>query len=96
MKANCWEVKSCGRCGSVSRSNVCPVCTETKLHGTHDGINGGRACWAVPHTKCDGRTQGDFGKELRICMECDFYRLVKAEENGAYQLSATLLSKMRK
>jgi hypothetical protein len=94
VKSNCWEVKACGRCAAALKDDACPVCSERKLNGVHGGINGGRACWTIPHTKCGGNTQGAFGNKFRNCMECNFYNLVKAEEKGSFQLSATILAKL--
>jgi hypothetical protein len=67
---------------------------ENRLHGTHDGLNAGRACWTVPHTLCGNQTQGTFGNKFDHCVVCDFYKLVKAEERGSFQLSATILAKL--
>ena len=94
MKKNCWEVKACKRCSTILGDDACPVCKETKLHGVHGGVNGGRACWVIPHTHCGGGTQGSFASKYTNCIECDFYSLVKAEERGLFQLSATILSKL--
>ncbi|MBI5100663.1 MAG: hypothetical protein HZB33_02320 [Nitrospirae bacterium] len=96
MKRNCWEVMNCERCTSAIGDDSCPVCRESKLHGVHEGLNGGRACWTIPHTKCGGVTQGRFGDKFRNCMECDFYRLVKREEKGSFRLSATILSQLER
>lgn len=95
MKKNCWEVKACERCTTVLGDDACPVCKETKLHGVHGGLNGGRACWSIPHTKCGGITQGSFGEKFKNYAECDFYNMVKKEEEGSFQLSATLLGRLR-
>src|SRR5450756_1298959 len=92
MKKNCWEVKACERFTSILGDASCPVCKETKLHGIHGGVNGGRACWTIPHTKCGGITQGRFGNKFANCRECNFYNMVRNEEKGAFQLSATILS----
>jgi hypothetical protein len=94
VKKNCWEVKSCERCTATLEADACPVCQETKLDGIHDGVNGGRACWTIPHTKCGGNIQGTFGNKFRNCMECDFYKMVKEEEKGSFKLSATILARL--
>ena len=94
MKKNCWEVKACERCTTILGDDSCPVCKESKLNGVHGGVNGGRACWTISHTKCEGTTQGTFGNKFVNCMECDFYNLVKAEEESSFQLSATIMSKL--
>ena len=85
MKKNCWEVKACERCAKVLIDDACPVCKEIKLHGVHGGVNGGRICWTIPHTKCGGVTQGSFGSKLVHCMLCDFYNMVKDEEKESFQ-----------
>ena len=76
MKKNCWEIKSCGRCATRLGDDACAVCKETKLNGIHDGVNGGRTCWNIPHKKYGGTTQGTFSDEFSNCMECDFYKMV--------------------
>lgn len=96
MKKNCWEVNACGKCKTILGDDACPVCKEAKLHGVHGGVNGGRACWVVPHTNCGGSTQGHFGSKFANCKVCNFYSMVKEEEKGAFQLSATIMSKLGK
>ena len=95
MKKNCWEVKACEKCIKILGDDACPVCKESKLHGVHGGVNGGRACWTIPHTKCGGVTQGSFGSKFDTCKACNFYKMVKEEEQGLFQFSATILSKLR-
>lgn len=95
MKKNCWEIKGCERCSTILEDEGCPVCKEIRLDGVHDGINGGRACWTIPHTICGGNTQGTFANKFANCKECDFYNMVKEEEKGAFQFSATILPKLR-
>ena len=96
MKKNCWEVKGCERCTGVLGEDSCPVCKEKKLHGVNGGANAGRACWAIDHTRCNGTTQGTFAKKFANCRECDFYKMVKAEERGSFELSAVILNKLEK
>ena len=73
---NCWEVKDCGREPSgrnVSLHGVCPVATETKVDGIHNGKNGGRCCWAVVPVNNPGYcSAGIIG-----CLTCDFYNMVR-------------------
>ena len=94
MKKNCWKVRACERCTTILGADACPACKEVKLDGVHGGVNGGRACWIIPRTNCGGSTQGNFASKYANCMECDFYNLVRAEENGSFQLSATILSRL--
>ena len=81
--ANCWEVKLCGRepGGTNARAlGVCPAATEFRLHGTNSGRWGGRACWVVAGTMCQGDVQGTFAGKLEGCNECGFRQRVVREE----------------
>jgi hypothetical protein len=92
-KLNCWQFCGCGREPGGSRSNefgICPAATERKLDGVHGGLNAGRACWVVGGTFCNGRVQETFCKKYDDCIECEFYKTVRAEESSSFQLSATL------
>lgn len=75
--------------------DACPVCKEDKLDGIHGGVKGGRACWVIPHTKCGGSTQGLLSSKFIMCMECDFYNMVRQEEQESFQTAATILSILR-
>lgn len=97
-KKNCWEVKGCGREEgglNAKESGVCPSSKETRLDGVHGGINGGRACWVIAGTLCNGQPQGTFAQKYKDCCRCDFYSKVKSEEGSNFQLSATLLSQFK-
>jgi hypothetical protein len=96
-KANCWEVKRCGRePGGARESQLgkCPAALERRLDSVHQGKNGGRACWVVAGTLCKGEVQGSFAKKFSNCKECDFYLAVRKEEGGRFELSATLLGRL--
>ena len=62
---NCWEIMDCGRepSGSlVAELGVCPAATDVTHDGMNHGHNGGRICWVVAGTLCDGRLpSGRFG-----------------------------------
>lgn len=97
-KLNCWEFMECGReagGAKVSELGECPVTTEKKLDGIHDGSNAGRACWVVAGTMCSGEIEGTFAKKFDDCEVCDFYMNVKEEEGVDYQFAATLLATLR-
>jgi len=82
---NCWEYKKCGReinGNNVESLGVCPVSTETKANGIHKGENGGRCCWAIAGTLCDGEVQGSFVHKALNCLKCDFYQNVIKEEGA--------------
>ena len=96
-KRNCWEAKHCGRQPgghSAQRKGVCPAANETRLHGVHDGENGGRACWVVADTTCHGLVQGSYSDKYPECTECSFYKEVRKEQQGDFLLAATLLARI--
>ena len=98
MKKNCWEVKNCGRQEGGLREKdfgVCPAYSEAKLDRIHDGKNAGRACWVVAGTMCGGKVQGTYAEKLTNCIKCDFYTLVRNEEQTGFKSSGLLLGMLR-
>jgi hypothetical protein len=88
-RINCWEFKRCGRepgGRNVHHLGVCPATTAEGLDGLHGGINGGRACWFVAGTLCNGDIQGTDARKYKSCIYCDFYKKVKEEEYLGSQL----------
>jgi len=72
----------CGRGPGSTNGDVCPAATEARLDGVHEGVNAGRACWAIAGTLCvDGMVSGKFAQKMETCFNCAFYRLVRAEES---------------
>jgi hypothetical protein len=93
-KLNCWEFKKCGRqLGGEKALDVtlCPAIIEISLDGVHDGEFGGRACWVLPGTICNGVIQGNFAEKRKKCEKCDFYEYVRKQEGDAFLPAATLL-----
>ena len=97
-KQNCWEYKNCGRetgGREVDSAGICPAATELKTDRLNNGLNGGRACWAVKNTLCDDTVQKVFAIKLAKCLKCDFYRMVSDEEpDGNYCDTKMLLRKL--
>jgi hypothetical protein len=84
-KLNCWEYKKCGRQPGGEKSQefgVCPAATVEKYDRVHDGKYGGRACWAVAGSLCGGHIQGVYAQKMINCTRCDFYSMVKSEEES--------------
>ncbi|HEY6010114.1 MAG TPA: hypothetical protein VIX18_01485, partial [Nitrospirota bacterium] len=49
-------------------------------------------CWVVAGSLCGGKIQGTFAEKLSNCLRCDFYNLVKSEEEASpLGFSATLI-----
>jgi hypothetical protein len=87
-RVNCWEFKRCGRQPEGSHCHdlgVCPATTTEHLDRLHGGTNGGRACWFIVGTLCDGDVQGTYAKKYKSCVYCDFYKKVKEEEYSKYK-----------
>lgn len=82
-KANCWEIKNCGRepgGRNTLERGICPAASNELYSGINRGRNGGRICWAIAGTFCGDKVQGDFAQKSVSCMSCEVFRLVKAEE----------------
>lgn len=82
-RANCWEVKRCGRepgGANVTALGACPAATETLAQGLNGGTCGGRICWAIGGTFCGGVVQGSSAQKLASCMLCPFFQQVRQEQ----------------
>jgi hypothetical protein len=85
---NCWEFKKCGREPNGEKTDelsICPAATDTSADCINGGKNGGRICWAIAGT-FSGNIQGTFAKEEFSCLNCEFFELVKNEENVSFVL----------
>ncbi len=93
---NCWEFKKCGRQpgGELNGSRPCQVPKMSIYDGINGGKNGGRVCWIVADTVCDGDVQETFHQKLEACSQCDFYRIVKEEEGGSPKIPLDILEKL--
>lgn len=94
-KKNCWEVMECGRGPDGSDGNLCPAASAILLHGVHNGVNGGRACWVIAGTLCGGKVSGTFAKKMENCLICPFYRQVRQEETNLKSHQDLLLRSRR-
>ena len=82
-RLNCWEFNKCGRevdGSNVEMPGICPSAIDDSYNGLNGGKNGGRICWAVAGTFCEGKVQGSFVKKLGSCLKCDFLKIVLEEE----------------
>ena len=94
-KKNCWEFFDCGRVpgGKNEREmGICPVVGKNELNDINNGINGGRACWAVAGTYCAGKVQGPYAEKLGDCLKCDFHSYVRQQQNGNYTTTKEILT----
>ena len=82
---NCWDYFKCGRepgGDKVDEFGVCAASEDPSFDGINNGKCGGRFCWAVAGTFCDGEKQGSFAKKMKNCAKCDFFKKVQTEEAG--------------
>ena len=93
--SNCWDVMACGKGPEAAPSELCPAASEKRLDGQNRGINGGRACWVVDGTFCNGETQGSFTTKLTACAACPFFSQVVNEEYPNNVATADLLRLLR-
>ncbi len=85
-KLNCWEVMMCGRepgGKNIAENGVCPAAGDRSWGGINAGKCGGRICWAVAGTFCEGCSQGSYVEKRTSCLNCDFYQMVQEEEGMA-------------
>ena len=97
MKLNCWEQMDCGRepgGRNVDEFGVCPASVEERLDGVHSGGHGGRACWAIAGTFCEGEVQGTHAEKERTCLACEFYKLVRKEEQRGFLRTPEIVKKL--
>ncbi len=80
-KQNCWEFNNCGR----DKSYACTVPGKTTADGVNGGINGGRICWAVGGTFCDGKAMGTYAEKVLRCSACEFRLKVQEEEGYGFR-----------
>ncbi len=95
---NCWEFKKCERIPGGAKAaelGICPAAVESHTTGMNRGLNGGRACWAIAGTLCDGVVQGTFASKISSCLKCKFYQLVNEEEGVNHQSVGDILAKLR-
>ncbi|MBI5409638.1 MAG: hypothetical protein HZA14_09765 [Nitrospirae bacterium] len=76
-KTNCWEFTKCGRepgGANADELGVCLTSIYTQFDGINGGKNGGRVCWAISGTLCNGNVQGALAEKQSYCMACGFYK----------------------
>ena len=98
IKMNCWEFMKCQRQPGgekVDELGVCPASFEPRTEGMNSGKMGGRACWAITGTFCEGRIQGSFASKMLECLDCEFYRSVTHEEGLNFQNAKEILDRLK-
>ncbi|MBF0259165.1 MAG: protein kinase [Desulfamplus sp.] len=67
---------------NVQKTGICPAATDQSYDGINSGVCGGRFCWAVAGTMCNGKVEGTFAEKRKSCSQCTFYKKVRAEEGS--------------
>jgi hypothetical protein len=99
MQQNCWEFKQCGRepgGSKVHEMGECPAATTSAVDGIHGGKNGGRSCWAVVGTFCDGVVQDTYTMKLHSCIGCEFRSVVEHDERGHLVQPGDIIMRIRR
>lgn len=93
-RMNCWEFFDCGRQKggrNVAEYGECPAAVSKELDGVNDGTNGGRCCWAIAGTLCEGEVQGSYAQKLGNCLKCDFHAFVRGQQREQYAATKKIL-----
>lgn len=86
---NCWDLTSCGRGpggNKISEFGVCPAVTNSILDGLNNGDHGGRICWSVAGTFCEGSIRGTFAQKRMTCLNCGVFKQIREEEGLSFIL----------
>ncbi len=97
-RINCWDFFECGREPNGKKSKelgICPATASLELDGVNDGINGGRSCWAIAGTLCDGEIQGSYAQKIGNCLKCDFHSFVHSQQGDRYVGTKQILEKVK-
>jgi hypothetical protein len=98
-KFNCWEYKKCERIRGGSKVNefgICPAYSEERTDEINDGKNGGRACWVITGTLCNGDKHGIAADNFFKCMKCDFYKLVQNQQGKNFKSAKDIYTSIEK
>jgi len=82
---NCWEFKNCGREPGGPKADelgICPAATNKYYHGVNRGKAGGRFCWTINGTLCEGRSE----EKPSPCTDCGFFQQVEQQEGRFFIL----------
>lgn len=88
-KQNCWEFMNCGREAggkNAEKLGVCPAAIFGEGNEANGGKYRGRVCWSIVGTFCQDSVKGTFAKDLRTCLQCDFYKKVMKEEDDKFEM----------
>ncbi len=78
--AQCWEVKKCGRTPGGDKVHMLGICPAYPDHG--------RECWKIAGTFCGGKVQGDSAQKLTSCVQCEFFKEVRAAQTDSDTVAA--------
>ncbi|MCK5774358.1 MAG: hypothetical protein KAH57_11265 [Thermoplasmata archaeon] len=88
MTLNCWEITKCGKQpngDSVDEMGECPTATCSEFDGKNKGENGGRYCWRVSGTLCNGELQPNWADKMKKCMDCPVMKVIMLEEGENFE-----------
>ena len=88
-RKNCWEIMRCGRQPggqNETEQGTCLAALPNEFDNINQGKHGGRYCWSVAGTLCDGEVQGTYAIKLKQCLDCEFFIKVQEEEGRDFIL----------
>lgn len=66
---------------------MCTAARPGPHSGFNDGVDGGRICWAVAGTLCEGKVDGLNASKHLSCGQCDVFKTVQKEEGEKFHLA---------
>ena len=76
---NCWKVKQC----SEYKRQKCPAW----------GFNCGQLCWFINGTICNGETQDNWQKKMKMCEQCEaFQNILPPNFENRHKLNTLILN----
>ena len=90
-RKNCWEYMECGRepgGAKVKELGECPAPSASTHTNINRGDGGGRACWTIEETLCEGSS---LGEKFKHCLKCPFFIYVAEQEGRNFNLCLDLL-----
>jgi hypothetical protein len=63
---------------------VCLAVLDEKHNAINGGQNGGRYCWSGMDNISKAKPKYCIDKKVKTCLQCHFYRLVKAQEGDSF------------
>jgi len=71
---------------NVKKIGICSAAIDSEYNGFNKGTYGGRFCWAIAGTFCNGKPQGTFAEKFMDCINCEVFKQVNEDEGRDFVL----------